>query len=80
MDSSDLLGHAELAFMGLFSAVGKVLSAGSKTDGYVLGVLIWLEMPPRCLCVAESLTTTIPRLLGKKLWGEEDGADAVDPE
>lgn len=46
MDSSDLLRHAELAFMGLFLTVGRALSAGSKTDRYMLGVssvLKWLR-------------------------------------
>lgn len=41
----------------------------------MLGVLTWLEMAPRCTCVAESLTTTVPRHLERELWGEEDGAD-----
>lgn len=80
MDSSNLLQHAELAFVGLFSALGKALSAGSKTDQCMVGVLIWLEIAPRCLCVAECLTITIPRHLGREPWGKQDGADAVEPE
>lgn len=66
--------------MGLFSAVGKASSAGSKSGQHMIEVLIWLEMAPRCLCVAGSLTTTVPRHLGRELWGEEHGADAVEPE
>lgn len=79
MDPSDLLWHAELAFMGLFPAVGKALSPGSKADPCMLGVLIWLEMAPRCLCAAV-FDHHCSQALGEGGWGEEDGADAAEPE